>query len=381
MVKIVRLKRGVKLGNLRPTLYSKWIYDDGGAEPGEEVLIETYERKIIGIGVYDGVGPISVRILDYQPDRPIRDVIKRNILRAYSIRRRFGWDAYRLVNSDADMLPGLIIDIYRETAVIQSGSLGLDTYLHYIAEILDRYGIASRSYVRNDQRSRREVGLDIWKDWIYGVGDVDILISEGEARFKVNIEEGHKTGFFLDQRLNRLESRLYSRDTYALDLYSYTGGFGIHALLNGARKVRFVERDKRALEYLEENIKLNGLGNREYEVVGEDVYKFLENDSEKYSFISVDPNALIQRREEVSTGIERYRDLYTKAYNRLEKGGVIFLSSCSYFLKPEKYIEIIRNLNPKPLILGRMKGASPDHPYMQNTPELQYLKAIYLSKT
>ncbi len=379
MVKIVRLKK--KVGKIRSTIYSKWVFDDGGAEPGDEVIIETYDRETIGIGIYDGVGAISVRILSRGRIRPVREILEDNILRAYHLRRKFGWDSYRLVYSDADDLPGLIIDVYGDTAVIQSGSIGFDKYLHTLAEILDKHGIASKSYVRNDQRSRREVGLEIWRDWIHGRGDEEIIISEGRARYKVNIELGHKTGFFLDQRINRLEIKNYSMKSRVLDLYSYTGGFGIQALLHGAEKAVFVEKDPQAIEYLEENLKLNNLQNRHIEIIEDDVYQFLDRDDERYGLITVDPNALIQSRDEIRIGVERYQNLYSKAYDKLEYGGIAFLSSCSYFLKPDKFLEVISNLNPKPQLLGRLRGASPDHPYKPDTPELQYLKAIYIRKT
>ena len=378
MVKIVRLKK--RIGEIRSTIYSKWIFDDGGAEPGDEVIVETYDRETIGIGIYDGVGAISVRILSREKVRPIREVIEENIQKAYTLRKRFGWDSYRLIYSDADDLPGLIIDVYRDTAVIQSGSIGFDKYLYTIAEILEKHGIASKSYIRNDQRSRKEVGLEIWRDWIHGKGDTEIVIMEGDAKFKVNIEIGHKTGFFLDQRMNRLEIRNYSRNSRVLDLFSYTGGFGIHALLNGASKTVFIEKDPIAVEYLEENLKLNGLHNRHVEIVEEDVYQYLEREESRYELIAVDPNALIQSRDEIKTGIKKYLNLYSKAYDKLEYGGIAFLSSCSYFLKPDKFMDIISSLNPRPHILGRLRGASPDHPYKPDTPELQYLKAVYIYK-
>lgn len=378
-MKVVRLKK--RIGRIRNTIYSKWVYDDGGAEPGEEVIIESYERETIGIGIYDGVGAVSVRILSRERIRPIREVIEDNILKAYQIRRRLGWDSYRLINSDADDLPGLIIDIYGDTAVIQSGSIGIDKYLDTIAKILDKHGIASKTYVRNDQRSRKEIGLEIWKDWIYGEGDIEVIITEGKAKFKVNIEVGHKTGFFLDQRMNRLEVRLYSRGGRVLDLFSYTGGFGIHSLLNGAYKVVFVEKDPTAIEYLNENLKLNKLMERHVEIVEDDVYRYIEERNMGYDLVVIDPNALIQKRTEYRRGVERYKYLYSETYKLLKPGGTAFLSSCSYFLKTDRYIKIVNELSPKPYIVGGLRGASPDHPYRVDTPELNYLKALYIYKS
>ncbi len=378
MVKVVRLKKNTR--KIRYTIFSKWIYDDGGAEPGDEVIIETYDRKTIGIGVYDGIGAVAVRILDKTRIASISDIIKDNILKAYIYRKRLGWNSYRLVNSEGDKLPGLTIDVYKDTAVIQSGSIGIDKYLDYIAEILVREHIVENVYVRNDQRNRKEVGLEIWKDWIKGFGDVEKEIEEDSIKFIVNIEEGHKTGFFLDQRMNRIESKLYSMNMKVLDLFSYTGGFGIHSLVNNADKVVFVEKDPLAIEYLIKNIKVNNLENKRYEVIHGDAYKFFKSDTTKYGLVIVDPNALIQKREEIRSGIEKYRKLYSMAYNRLERGGIAFLSSCSYFLRTDKFLEIIYNLDPKPNFLGRVRGASIDHIYYTDTPELAYLKALFIRK-
>ncbi len=375
MVKIVRLRRRAKP---LPTIYSKWVYDDGGAEPGEEVLVETFDRKPVGIGIFDGVGAVSVRLLSIGTIDSAENLIRENILYAYRFRKALGWDSYRLVNSDGDLLPGLIIDVYSDVAVIQSGSLGMDHYLEHIKNILLRYDIARHIYVRNNQRSRKEVGLDTWADWIHGRME-RIVIDEAGVKYIVDVENGHKTGFFLDQRMNRLEARLYSRDADTLDLFSYTGGFGLHALAYGAEKVVFVEKDRTALELLYENIKLNKLEGRRYEVIDTDVWRFLEEDG-RYSLIFNDPNALIQSREEINRGVRRYKQLYKASLSKLVRGGIAFLSSCSYFLSIDKFLEITRSLGDIQFI-GRVRGASPDHLYRPDTPELTYLKALYIRKT
>ncbi len=375
MVKVVRLRRSVETP--RPTIYSKWVYDHGGAEPGEEVIVETYDRETIGVGIYDGAGPIAVRMLGIGVAAPAAQLLEENLLKAYTLRRGLGWDSYRLVNSDGDMIPGIIIDIYRDTAVIQSGSLGMDHHLETIARILKKHGIAEYIYIRNDQRSRREAGLDTWKDWLGKRGDTLITINEGEATFLVDIENGHKTGFFLDQRMNRLETRLYTRDRVVHDLYAYTGGFGIHALLSGAKKVYFIERDGWAAEMIEENIRLNKLGNHSYEVVVGDAMEWLRE--ARGGLIIADPNAFIQSRRETEQGTERYRELYRGVYASLEYGGVAFLSSCSYFLSEKRFLEIVSSLGSH-RILGWIRGASPDHVVRHDTPELRYLKAVFIYK-
>ena len=384
MVKIVRIRRQAddiifKKGVL--TLYTKWIMDDGGADPGDEVIIETYDRKSIGIGIYDGIEPIGVRILSIQKIKPIDEVIKENILRAYNFRRRFGWNSFRLINSDSDYMPGLIIDIYNDTAVIQSGSIGFDHYLDYIANILTSMNIAEKVYVKNTQRSRREAGLKIWSEWIRGKGDFIETIKEGEAIFKIDIEKGQKTGFFLDQRLNRLEIGLYSSDKEVLDLFSYSGGFGIHSLLSGAKKVVFVEEDKYAVELLYENLKLNNIPEENVRIYNGRVEKFFEENKEKYDVIISDPPAFIQSRSNIRKGTEKYIEILKNVLSISKKGTILFFSSCSYFLKRNKFLDMIENtfrkLNLTPLYMGGIRGASPDHPHRLDN-ELDYLKAAYL---
>jgi len=203
----------------------------------------------------------------------------------------------------------------------------MDHHLETIARILRRRGIAEHVYIRNDQRSRREAGLETWSGWLGRSGETLLTIEEGGAKYLVDIEKGHKTGFFLDQRMNRLETRLYARDRVVHDLYAYTGGFGIHALHAGARKVYFVEKDGWAAEMIEENIRLNRLENKSYEVIQGDVLEWLVD--ARGDLIIADPNAFIQSRSEIRSGAKRYRELYSRVYNSLEPGGVALLSSCS----------------------------------------------------
>jgi len=382
MVRLVRLKKGAdktvkKWGWL--TIYNKWILDDGGAEPGDEVIIETFDRESLGVGIFDGVGAVGVRLLSPYI-APVSEIIERNILTAYNFRKTLGWKSFRLINSEGDSMPGLIIDIYNEIGVIQSGSAGFDYYLDYISKILVRHGIVEKVYVRNDQRSRREVGLEIWKGWIYGGGETETIVDEDGVLFKVDIERGQKTGFFLDQRMNRIEGRIYSRDKTVLDLYSYTGGFGIHALTHGSRKAYFIEEDPKAIEILYENLKLNKVEDKA-EVYNIRVEKFFNENQMKFNLLFSDPPALIPARKNYDAGIKKYIWLLNNILANVERNATIFFSSCSYFLKPNEFLELIDNTiseaNLNLTYLGRLRGASPDHVYRPTDDELNYLKAIY----
>jgi 23S rRNA (cytosine1962-C5)-methyltransferase len=243
-----------------------------------------------------------------------------------------------------------------------------------------RESIAKKIYVKNTQRSRREVGLETWSDWIYGEGDTRTFIDEDEARFIVDIENGQKTGFFLDQRMNRLETRLYSRGTAILDLFSYTCGFGIQSLLGGGRKAVFVEEDRGAVRLLQENIKLNKLEDRA-EIYNMRVEKFFQENNLKYDIVVSDPPAFIQSREGIRSGLSKYRRVLSNILDVLSRDSILFYSSCSYFLKPNIFLRLLDNElsrhKHRYVYLGRIRGASPDH-VNSGEDELNYLKALFV---
>ncbi len=383
MVKVVRLRRGAEKQVVRGllTIYSKWIEDDGGAEPGEDIILVDYRRKTLGVGFYEGIGVVGVRLVKIGPEDDIDEVITKNILYSYNRRDFYPFDSKRIVNADADHLPGLIIDLYRNIAVIQSSSIGMDRRLELIAKIIRKRGIAEYVYVRNDQRSRSEVGLERWRGWIIP-GEATIAdIREGKAVFKVDIEEGQKTGFYLDQRINRLETALYSKDRKVLDLYSYTGGFGIQSLLHGAKKAVFVEERPRAIELLYENLKINGLTDKA-EIFEGRIEKYLEEGRDRFDIVISDPPALVQDKSNINKGVAKYRNILIEILNHV-RNGILFISSCSYFVTPdilkrEVIEEAIAKVGRRHFYLGSVRGASPDHMYRDIDKELRYLKAYHI---
>ena len=383
MVKVVRLRRGAEKQVLNGllTIYSKWIEDDGGADPGEDIILVDSRRKTLGIGFYEGIGAVGVRLLKIGTEEDVADIIRRNILYAYRKREFYPFDSKRIVNADADYLPGLIIDLYRDTAVIQSSSIGIDNRLDLIAMTLRRSGIANYVYVRNDQRSRMEVGLERWRGWLLKGDETVLTIREGKAIFKVDIEEGQKTGFYLDQRINRLEAGLYSGNRRILDLYSYTGGFGVQALVNNAKKTVFVEETPRSIELLYENLKINNVLERA-EVYEGRVEKFLEESKEKFDVIISDPPALVQNRDNLERGVNKYRGILGDIVKHVSRG-ILFVSSCSYFitqeiLKKEVIDKVLDESRRRYSYLGMVRGAAPDHMHRSIDKELRYLKGYFI---
>lgn len=364
------------------TIYSKWIDRVEEARPGNWVQICDWRGEPIGVGFYEAIGAVGIRIFKYSDEyiEP-ETIIFENILAAYKRRHKLikKWDSYRLVNADGDQLPGLIVDIYRDIAVLQSSSIGVDEYTGLIADILTREIGVDRVYIRNDHRGRREAGLPFFKGWLIGKGSVEVLISEGKAEFWVNIERGQKTGFFLDHRMNRINIETFT-DGYVLDLYSYTGGFAIHSLLGGATRAYIVEEDDYAVNEAYKNFKLNNLDNK-VEVIHSKVEHALEkfiNSSFQFDLVIVDPPAFILSKEGYRRGLAKYKSIYRRALKVVKSGGLIFASSCSYFISNNEFREIIVNLAKENNIsithVGKYWGISPDHMFRPIDKELNYLK-------
>ena len=381
MVRVVRLKvsRDFVIGFSRTTLYSKWILDDGGAEPGDEVIVIDKMRKSVGMGFYEGVGAIGVRLLKFGGEEPIEDVIRRNLEFAIKRREFYPFDSMRIVNADGDYLPGLIIDRYRNVAVIQSSSVGMDRYIRYIGNLLKRLNIADYIYVKNTQRSRLDAGLELYSEWLTEPME-EVIIEEDSVKFKVNVVKGQKTGFFLDHRLNRIELSKYSHNMKVLDLFSYTGGFGIQCLAKGATKAVFVEEDEAAIELLRENLKLNNLSDKA-EIIHSRVEDFLLDVKKINSdIIIIDPPALVPRRKDLNKGLNKYGNILREVVSKSQKGTLIFASCCSYFVKIDRFKSLIEKtcseLNKIVYYFGGVRSTSPDHIYKASDRELQYLKAF-----
>ena len=364
------------------TIYSKWIEKVEDANRGD--YVEVYlEGELVGSGFYEDVGAVGVRLILSGDVKSVEEAIVRRLEEAYRLRRLLlNWDSYRLVNADGDHLPGLIIDVYKDIVVIQSSSIGFDRHINIVLDWVIERLKPRMVYLRNDQRSRREAGLPVERRIIYGGGSTTTIIEEGEARFLVDVDKGQKTGFFLDQRINRLKlGEIVWEGARVLDLYSYTGGFAIHALLNGASKAILVEESEYAVEGARANLKLNGL-QKSANVIMSRVEDFLRRDHRRYDIIVSDPPALIPNRESKVRGLEAYRRLYHEVISKVEPGGVLVASSCSYFLDLKELLEILRDAalahNREAKILW-IHGASPDHISRPQDQFLRYLKVVFLA--
>ncbi len=377
---IPRLKRGTAI------VYRKWIRASGSLGPG--ALVELHSRgEPLGCGLWESQGPVAVRVLEHGKCtyNSHYDIIWHRLESSFRARERLGVTAkgsYRLVNSDGDLLSGLIVDIYNDVAVIQSSSTAMDSLINSISRAVMRLTGVKHVYEKSIQRSRRDIGLGLRARWIVGRKE-EVIIEEEGVKFLVDVVRGQKTGFFLDQRPNRIEvQRLTGSGDRVLDVFSYTGGFGIHAAISGAREVVFVEEDPVAVNILRRNLELNGI--KKFKIINDSIWKIRKAVASNYfDLVIVDPPAFIQDSSwsSVMKGIKAYRKAYIWAVERGKRPSILFLSSCSYFLKRDMYIRILTDvLSPRTnnyKIMGSIRGSGPDHVF-RGEEYLDYLKGSFI---
>ncbi|ABM80443.1 universally conserved protein [Hyperthermus butylicus DSM 5456] len=365
-------------------VYRKWVEAPHGLEPGELVVVESPRGETVGCALYDTVGPVALRVIELggcSYSSP-REAVRTLISRAFEARRRLGLAGpeagYRLVHSDGDYLPGLIVDVYSDVAVVQSSSIVWDIHMDAVVEAVVEVTGVNTVYEKSVQRTRKDIGLKPREGLRYGT-KTRTVIREGDARFYVDVRLGQKTGFFLDQRLNRIDFGRLAHGT-VLDLFSYTGGFGIHALVAGAERAVFVEEDEKAIELLKLNLELNKVADAA-EIIADNVWAVLKKLKDtRFTSIAVDPPAFIPDPKDWEKGVKAYRRLYTASINLVERGGVVLLSSCSTHLSRSDFASIVaesfaragRSYTP----VGGIRGMPPDHPVRPSAPHLDYLKAL-----
>ena len=365
-------------------VYEKWIKRKEDVLPGSLVELET-RNGVSVCGLWDGAGHVGVRVLSREPcstTDPV-EALGSNLDAALRLRHKIGLadpqTGFRLVNSDGDLMSGLIIDVYNDIVVIQSSSLSFDRYLQDIASWLLREIGVHHVFEKSVQRSRRDIGLKPRKRWLKG-GKRETIIEEYGVRFIVDVVEGQKTGFFLDQRGNRREFGSFAgKGDSVLDVFSYTGGFGLHAAYNGASRLVFIEEDPVATRILRRNLELNGFTN--YSIIESSIWEAMNGVREVYDLVSVDPPAFIQESSDsaMRKGLKAYRSVYRFGLDHTGRNGIIYLSSCSYFLSQEMFAQLVGKLTSRlnARIIGSIRKADRDHT-VNTASYLEYLKGFFL---
>lgn len=396
MKRKITLRRGREESLLR---FHPWVFSgaiakvDGDIAEGDLVEVVSASGDTIGYGHYQ-VGSIAVRMLTFDEKLPGKKLWRERLGEAYMLRERVGVirddnSAYRLIHGEGDMLPGLIIDIYGETAVMQAHSAGMFMAREEIAEALkDIYGDKlSALYDKSSATAPFKASLDLIDKYLIGKGGGEEVVTENGLLFSVDWVHGQKTGFFLDQRDNRALLGNYSAGRRVLNLFCYTGGFSIYALANGALSVDSVDSSSKAMNMLEKNIILNREAgkipnNSTHTSITADAIEFLKDSAEnQYDLMIVDPPAFAKHRGALQNALRAYQRLNAAAISRISHGGIIFTYSCSQVVDKTAFAEAVfsaaASTGRRVRILHRLTQSA-DHPVNIYHPEGEYLKGLVL---
>ncbi|MGL4949434.1 MAG: class I SAM-dependent rRNA methyltransferase [Anaeroplasmataceae bacterium] len=383
MLKII-LKKGEEDNVLigYPWIFNNEIMNfDGNIKSGEVCEVYTFTKEFLCYGFFNSNSKIMVRVLSLKKDDIINyDFFKKRIVNAYEHRKTLGFEnCYRLIFSEADFLPGLVVDKYNDHLSVQFSSLGMDNIKKEIIDILVNLFNPVCIFERSDSSVRVKEGLEPFKGLLYGKLNKDLIVLENDIKMYIDIENGQKTGYFLDQKLNRDYLKYYVKDKTVLDLFSHTGGFALHAAKYNAKQVYAVDISEKALEDINKNKNLNNFNN--IKCINADCFEFLRENSEKYDIINLDPPAFVKNREKIKNAIRGYKEINLQALKRLNNNGYLFTYSCSNHMSPELFMQTIKEavIDSKRVVqFIDYRIQSPDHPTLFTSNEQLYLKCIVL---
>ena len=389
----VQLRRGKEESLLRrhPWVFSgaieRIIEGDKPLGEGDVVDVITKQGDFIARGHYQ-IGSIAVRVLSFERVAIDQAWWNERIAEAKHLREALGMvdDAtttcYRLVHGEGDMLPGLVVDIYGAVAVVQCHSVGMYLSRQSIAEaIREAYGEAIEAiYDKSSQTLPYKAELGAIDGYLWGSsshGDREVL--ENGLRFKVNWEEGQKTGFFIDQRVNRDLVRAYARGRKVLNTFCYTGGFSVAALAGGAREVVSIDLSERAVKLADENVRLNFGDEAAHEAIACNAVEYLKDIDDSYDMIILDPPAFAKHHKVLGNALQGYKKINVRAMQKIRPGGILFTFSCSQAVSRDLFRTTIFTsaaiAGRKVRIIGQLTQPA-DHPINIYHPEGEYLKGL-----
>jgi len=388
MVKLtVRKDRSGPVRGYHPWVFSKALASiPEGLAPGEPVELYDESGSFLASGYFNSYGQISVRLWGYEKDEPVgTDFFVRRMERAGDIRRQYverpGTNAYRMVNGESDLLPGLIVDRYGEYLVVQFHTRGMEQWKTEVVESLVAAFGPRGIWERSDVSVRTIENLGAVRGLLHGSVPDAIEIVENGFRFLVDVKEGQKTGFFLDQRDKRRAFTKYAKDRDVLNCFSYTGGFTVYAMAGGARQVVSVDSSRRALDVTRKNVVLNGFDASRCEFVCDDVKRYLREPARRFEAIVLDPPAFIKDRRKKPEGLAGYRAINEMALRSLLPEGILVTCSCSAHLSPSDFRFLLSEAGAKagrPLVFLETHTHGIDHPQLVPFTEGEYLKCFIL---
>ena len=389
-IKNIVLLRGKEesLDRFHPWVFSgavKKVPED--IEEGCVVRVISHDGRIIGVGHYQ-IGSIAVRMLDFADTLPDKEFYCSRLSDAFRLRKSLGLitdnnNAYRLVHGEGDFVPGLVVDVYGNTAVLQAHSVGIHHARHIIAEALvtlPEAGIENVFY-KSETTLPFKARLDPVNEYIIGKYQTSEALENG-LRFNIDWLRGQKTGFFLDQRANRQLLRSLSSGRKVLNTFCYTGGFSVYALAGGAKHVDSVDSSAKAISLTDANVELNFGKDAPHKSFAVDAFKFLDAmEQNAYDLIVLDPPAFAKHRSAIRNALRGYQRINARAIERIAPGGILFTFSCSQAVSKEQFrlavFSAAASTGRKVRILHQLTQPA-DHPVNIYHPEGEYLKGLVL---
>ena len=390
MYKQIFLKRGKEesLKRFHPWIFSGAIHHmDEGIEEGETVRIITAAGEFIAVGHYQ-IGSIAVRVLSFEDIEINTDFWCERLQSALDVRIGVGiadsptHNTYRLVHGEGDYLPGLVIDCYGSTAVMQAHRVGMHVCRNEICQALvqvmgDRI---ANVYYKSETTLPYKADLHQENGFLVG-GDASNVAMENGLKFHIDWLRGQKTGFFVDQRENRSLLEQYAKGKSVLNMFCYTGGFSVYAMRGDAKQVHSVDSSAKAIELTNDNVALNFPGDARHEAFCEDAFKYLDEHDQQYDLIVLDPPAFAKHRAALRNALKGYTRLNVKGLQRIKKGGILFTFSCSQVVTKDNFRNAVftaaAQVGRKVRILHQLHQPA-DHPINIYHPEGEYLKGLVL---
>lgn len=374
--------------------FHPWVFSgaiarvEGNPEEGEVVEVYTSDKKYIAAGHYQ-IGSIAVRVLTFRKEDINHDFWVRRLTVARNLRqalRLIGTEtnnACRLVHGEGDNLPGLIIDLYDHTAVMQAHSAGMHVYRHVIASALKEVmGDTIRNiYYKSETTLPFKADLESTENGFLLGGSTDNVAMENGLLFHVDWLKGQKTGFFVDQRDNRALLEHYSLGRNVLNMFCYTGGFSFYAMRGGARLVHSVDSSAKAIDLTRANVELNFPGDTRHDAFAEDAFKYLDRMGGEYDLIILDPPAFAKHRGALRNALRGYTKLNAKAFEKIRPGGILFTFSCSQVVSKQDFRNAVFTAaaqSGRSVRIMHQLTQPADHPVNIYHPEGEYLKGLVL---
>ena len=369
-----------------------WIFDneidrvEGDFENGDIVEVHDFDGYFLGWGFYNPVSKISVRLMSRRKEHAVTEAfLEQRVRDAWEYRKRvIDTGSCRVIFGEADWLPGLVVDKFSDVLVVESLALGIDrlkpVILDKLCKVLAEDGISIRGiYERSDAKVRLQEGMERYKGFIGEPFDTKVQIEENGVNYLVDVQEGQKTGFFLDQKENRKAIRRLCPGKKVLDCFTHTGSFALNAGVAGAASVLGVDASMTGVLQAEENARLNGLSDR-VRFQCADVFELLpklEEQGERYDVVILDPPAFTKSRSSVRNAVKGYREINLRGMKLVKDGGFLATCSCSHFMDPELFAKTIREAARsarKRLRQVEFRTQAPDHPILWAADESYYLK-------